>query len=398
MRQRANAGPVCFSDPILTNDSNSSTHEEPFYGRTGFQSSVHDKFRSSNAQTYDKSLLQKLNSRRGCNISTSPRSYGRLPFSTSLNDGSPSSGLAHKHAQPYQKPLSLPVMTSKMGPLESPLSRWADGGALSVAPFSSFNGGQYGYRSPSERDDMEHSPRPYSRQTTCDFDDTASSVSHSYQGSHYPDNDSDFPMEETGLQRLRIDDNMRRSEGHSPSSAAGQKRRASSPPQDDGPPLLHTATSLSDLYRRRESASRASPAPSRHHSNHGSISSSASGPRSTSFNSVPSLAASSMSTVDSYGRLSPGGLSPGAISPRTIDSGDSAFTTAFALCSAPRESIPRTTHSVISETRPIVSAQKSIDTLNQPKSTVLKVQSGFICDCCPKKPKKFDTEDALMYV
>lgn len=301
-------------------------------------------------------------------------------------------------------------MNTKLSPLESPLSRWASGGSAPIAPRS---GSQYGYRSPSERDDIEQSPRPYSRQTTHDFDDASSTVSYSYQGSHYTDNESDFPMEETGFQRLQIDDGMRRSDGQPLSAAAGQKRRASSPPVDDGPPLLHTATSLSDLYRRREQASRASPAP-RNHSNHGSISSSStSGPRSASLNSVPSLAASSMSTVDSYGRLSPGGRSPGAISPlgystdshyypgavspRTMDGHDSPFSMSLAAPSAPLEH-SRLPHRTIPDSRPIVSAHKTLDTLNQPKSGILKVQSGYVCDCCPKKPKKFDTEEALTYV
>lgn len=306
-------------------------------------------------------------------------------------------------------------MNSKLSPLESPLSRWASGGSAPIGPR---NGAQYGHRSPSERDDMEQSPRPYSRQTTHDFDDASSTVSYSYQNSHYTDNESDFPMEETGFQRLHIDDGMRRSDGQPLSAAAGQKRRASSPPVDDGPPLLHTATSLSDLYRRREQASRASPAP-RNHSNHGSVSSSStSGPRSASFNSVPSLAASSMSTVDSYGRLSPGGRSPGgrspgaisplgystdnhyypgAVSPRTMDGHDSPFSMSLAATSAPLEH-PRLAHRAASDSRPIVSAHKTLDTINQPKNGILKVQSGYVCDCCPKKPKKFDTEEALTYV
>ena len=32
---------------------------------------------------------------------------------------------------------------------------------------------------------------------------------------------------------------------------------------------------------------------------------------------------------------------------------------------------------------------------SQSKSGVIKVQSGFLCDCCPTKPKKFETEEAL---
>ena len=101
---------------------------------------------------------------------------------------------------------------------------------------------------------MERSPRPVSRQNTLDYDDGASCMGRSY-------NDMDFVMEEAGgLQRLRIDDSMRRSDGYSLNSAAGQKRRASSPLVDEMHQTLHPTNSMSDLRRRRESAaSRAFP-------------------------------------------------------------------------------------------------------------------------------------------
>ena len=64
--------------------------------------------------------------------------------------------------------------------------------------------------SPSEGDEMERSPRPVSRQNTIDYDDGASCMGRSY-------NDTDFAMEgPEGLQRLRIDDSMRWSDGYSP--------------------------------------------------------------------------------------------------------------------------------------------------------------------------------------
>ena len=83
----------------------------------------------------------------------------------------------------------------------------------------------YERRSPSEGDEMKRSPWPISRQNTSDYDDGASNVSRSY-------NEPDFAMGEVGgLQRLRTDDSMRRSDGYSPSSAAGQKIRVESPSQ-----------------------------------------------------------------------------------------------------------------------------------------------------------------------
>lgn len=318
-------------------------------------------------------------------MGTSPQSYHRSSLSRSLNEPAHTSR-SHRYAAPETKPFSLPVR-----PKEAP--RWGDSNGYPSAPYTN---GLFSYerRSPSERDEMERSPRPISRQNIFDYDDGASNMSRSY-------NEPDFAMDEAGgLQRLRIDDSMRRSDGYSPSSAAGQKRRASSPLVDDTPQpqTLHPTNSMSDLRRRRESAaSRVSPAPSRQHSLHGSVSSTASGPRSNSF-SAPMLAPSnsSLTPVDiSYGNhLSPGGLSSGGISPRTVD-GPSPFATAFTVNGVYEQRPVISVEPPAPEVRPIAAAKRPIESLSQSKSGVLKVQSGFVCDCCPKKPKKFETEEAL---
>lgn len=328
-------------------------------------------------------MLSRLDSRRRPDISTSPRDYSRSSISRSLHEAPRSSG-PHKYTPPDAKPLSLPVRSK--GPDNF---RWGESNGLPSAPFTNGSSYKFERRSPSETDEMGRSPRPRSRQNTLDYDESGSSLGRSY-------NDTDFAMEEAGgLQRLRIDDSMRRSDGYSPNSAAGQKRRASSPLVDDMPQTLHPTNSMSDLRRRRESAtSRASPAPSRQHSLHGSVSSTASGPRSGSFSSgsvlVPCI---SLTPVEPYGqRLSPVGVSPGGVSPRSVESGLS-FIPSLTVNSAPYEP---PAERVMTEVRPIASAKRPIESLNHSKNGVLKVQSGFVCDCCPKKPKKFETEEALM--
>jgi len=297
---------------------------------------MHETFRS-NGKAYDKSLLQKLDSRRGKDNSTPPRGLPKSTFSSSLND-TPRSRPDYEYHDSNLKPLSLPVAPSRLPFTESPLSRWANGGVSATSPRDQYSFGSqahYNYRSPRERDreqeqeEPERSPMPFIRRSQSGSmlgsEDTSSYTSHSALGSYdqssYMENDPDFPMEETsGLRRLRIDDTGGRFDGNSPNSAAGQKRRASSPPREDGLPALHTVSSASDLFRRRESASRSSPVP-RFHSNHGSISSTASAPRSSSYASTLSLAASSMTTMSSYGRLSPGGYSPGGLSPGALSPG-----------------------------------------------------------------------------
>jgi hypothetical protein len=224
--------------------------------------------------------------------------------------------------------------------------------------------------------------------------DDASSVTsrsrESYDPRVSPDHDVDFHMEEAGLRRLHLDDYSARLDTYPPGSTAGQKRRASSPPGDEGP-SLHTVGSASDLYRRRESASRTSPAP-RFHSNSGSVSSTASAPRSGSYVSTLSAGGSSITSLNSYGRLSPGGISPGA-----SDMSDSPYVTSLSLNPSPRGTLSRTNHNrTISETRPLMTSRKLSDGMSHGKHNgAPKMQGVFMCECCPKKPKKFDSQEEL---
>jgi hypothetical protein len=384
---------------------------------------VHDKFRS-NTQTYDKSLLQKLDSRRRTDNATPPRGFHRSPFSSSLNDASLTSRIAYEHQSPAQKAFSMPVTSARLGATESPFSRWGDGGLSAVSSPSHYANGPYDYRSPRDQDDAERSPLPYLRHSASgslsNSEDNHSFASRANGDSDRNlDIDTDFPMEETsGLRRLRIDDSSLRLEGHSPISAAGQKRRASSPPREDGQLSLHTVGSASDLFRRRESASRASPT-RRLHSSHGSVSSVGSGPRNSSYISTLSLAASSITSMSSYGRLStgglspgglspsglspgglsPGGFSPGGVSPRSNDGGnDSPYTTSSSLTASPHGSVSSPNHQhAMPEARPLIGSRKSSDrSIGEVKRiTTDKSHEVFICECCPKKPKKFETEEEL---
>jgi hypothetical protein len=341
--------------------------------------------------------MQKLDSRRRTDNATPPRGYPKSPFSSSLNDASPTSRRAQELQLPGQKPLSMPMLSTKMGSVESPFSRWADSGVSAISPLNV--NGYFGYRSPGERDEAEKSPRPYIRRSSgslSNSDDTTNFVTRSTGGGYDIVDDTEFPMEETsGLKLLRLDDGTIRVEGHSPPSTAGQKRRASSPPREDGPPALHTVSSASDLFRRRESASRSSPTP-RFHSSQSSVSSTAPGLRGNSYAPNVSLAGSSVTTASSYGRLSPGGLSPGGVSSRSNDSNtDTPYITTASLTTSPRGSAASPIHRALPE-RPLVTARKSSDTISQTKrSSPQRHQGMLMCECCPKKPKKFETEEEL---
>jgi len=94
--------------------------------------------------------------------------------------------------------------------------------------------------------------------------------------------------------------------------------------------------------------------------------------------------------MNSYGRLSPGGLSP-----VPTDGSDSPYVTSLSLNPSPRGSLSRPNHTrTLSETRPIMTSRKLSDGLGHPKHTP-KMQGVFICECCPKKPKKFDSQEEL---
>lgn len=365
--------------------------ESPVAQSPRFQ--VHEKYQSN--VDINKGMLDKLNVRRGSDNTTPPKGYAKTVFSSSAHDSSPTSRIAaEQHRNPTQlKPLSLPIITSR-ALVESPLSRWAEAPLSSTIspnnPFPRFTAqGLYDNRSPSDTIDSDRSPLPYIRRSGSGSvlgDDASSIASRSYDQRTSPDRDGDF-QEETGFRRLHIDEYSSRHEAYSPGATTGIKRRASSPPVDEGGPSLHTVGSASDLFRRRESVSRTSPSP-RFHSTSGSVSSTASGPRSNSYASTLSVATS----VSSYGRLSPGGISPGS-----TDMPEGAYVTTLSLNPSPRGSSSRPNHqrSLSSDTRPLMTRKPS-DTVSHPKlNGAPKLQGVFMCECCPKKPKKFDSQEEL---
>ncbi|TVY30585.1 hypothetical protein LHYA1_G000613 [Lachnellula hyalina] len=372
-----------------------SKYQESSSAKSGFQS--HDRFQT-NAQAYDKSLLQKLDARRGTDDKSPSRCYSKSAFSSSASDASPTSRIALEHRHPSQlKPLSLPILTSRPGFVESPIamSRYGETPLSSgISPGNSYPRfgvqTQFESKSPIDSADSDRSHPFIGRSgssSVMSVGDEASSVTsksrETYDRRISPDHDVDFPMEETGLRRLYIDEYSGRSD-----ATTGQKRRASSPPVEDVQ-TLHTAGSVSDLFRRRESGSRSSPTP-RYHSNSGSVSSTTSAPRNNSYaSSTLSIAASSITSMSSYGRLSPGGISPAA-----SDIPDSPYVTSLSLNPSPRAS---TTHQrQVSDTRPLMTSRKLSDSVSHGKSNnIPKIHGIFMCECCPKKPKKFDSQEEL---
>lgn len=188
---------------------------------------------------------------------------------------------------------------------------------------------------------------------------------------------------------------------------AGMKRRASSPHREsarDERSSVSSAPGGSDLYTRRS----LQHLPSRNSSvskyvpNHGSVSSASSyGPRNGSMASSYGLSVASIaSSATSYtsGRLSPGAISP-AIDPEL---GNLSYMNAKPLHPSPGPPVgapspqPPVHESTKSEppTHQVDPAQSYQNVL---PNGVPNAQGMLMCECCPKKPKKFNTQEELRY-
>ncbi|KAI5461977.1 hypothetical protein BGZ63DRAFT_413461 [Mariannaea sp. PMI_226] len=217
----------------------------------------------------------------------------------------------------------------------------------------------YGDRSPVDSSDIDRSPPTRTKRNNSD-DATSTQGSFDYGA-------EDMEMEETqSLKRLHIDDAY---------LAGSQKRRAASP-QDE-----HLLASQIELARR----SRGSPEARLSTIPQGTaVSSVPSTSRSMSY--ISSMPASSVTSATSYGRRSPG-LSPGGISPTSCNS---PYNAPASLNPSPRTSI-----SGRGATHGRTVSNASSRKMEVPKPNGPKLQEFFMCDCCPKKPKRFETAEEL---
>ncbi|KAI1174560.1 hypothetical protein F4777DRAFT_589137 [Nemania sp. FL0916] len=340
-----------------------------------FMSHNQFQFNRSAGSDYDSHLLKKLDSRRVFDNRSPPRRSG---LAMSLDQNKPDSRRSSNAPQ-----LSLPVRLHNPSSIDSP-SRFGESSAQPrISPNATpyFQGGGLEYRSPVESVDVDRSPLYRARRNNSD--DATMSI-HSINENM---DDTDFPMEETsGIRKLHIDD----SHGRPDYQAVGLKRRASSPPGGNSPPLGPLAAN--DPTRRRDGVGRGSPAPRLSLVPPSSLSSVSTAGRSGSYVSTASLN-TSISSLNSFGGRSPSGLSSGGLSPVDIMA-NSPYSTAIPLghpsCSSARGPHQR---SMGNDNRQLVSPRKVVEV---PKATISKLQGNFfMCECCPKKPKKFETHEEL---
>lgn len=340
--------------------------------------------RPNPADSIDHSMLDKLN-----------RPGRRSGLSASVND---LPGARPNHA--HLTTLSLPHRT-KQPFLDSGFTR--SPGAISATSPVNTPFGPTGRGSIADGGDFERSPLPRTLRINAGFgqDDGR-------------DDEADFQMDRDETSRMRnlnIEDawrdgdrdrdweREREREGYQP----GQKRRASSPPSDD-------AALANDILRRRDGGviSRGSPTPRLLVMPQNSLSSMSSVSRSGSYAS--NLTASSITSMGSFGRRSPIALSPGGLSPTDPVGCGSPYGVPQSLSASPLPSIGRSSagpsphHRTPSEqpmlghsARSLVSPRKLAEIPKNSSSLAAKLKGPYMCECCPKKPKKFETEDELRY-
>lgn len=200
----------------------------------------------------------------------------------------------------------------------------------------------------------------------------------------------DVPQPEDGpMSNLNLHDT-------SPGSPkAGSKRRASSPPRERADRLSISSNSTQQDLPHRNSlqtiSSRTSPS-SRFHPNHSSLSSVSSGPRHGSMGS--SLGVSSIpSSATSYGS---GGISPCLSSPAQDIDTVSNLSVNYGI--VPNNYGVRHQRTA-SENAIGIARKASADSLAHARAASLSnVQGLYVCECCPKKPAKFENEKDLRYV
>lgn len=355
------------------------------------------------SHAYDQHLLSKIGKTPSPRQSVSHGSDNRSLFTSSLpvhlRNGLPSPGAIDSSPgmldvrwfnSPQSDRLSPGTKTGWRDYLDCPSP-----GADSSAPSSAVD---YDLRD------------PYRRQTggiTPQHEDTFSLPSRSNRGSYdqtmFPDIEGDFTTttdEYSGLS-LRLREPTPPLYVNAP--RPGIKRRASSPPRDPAVHdrlMLHTNTSSGELGRRKSSTHLfmnglppAAYIPSRD-----SLSASSSSSLRThgSFSSTAlSLAGTSLTSV-SYDRPSPGGLSPthdldSLQEKPPVNIGSPGALAGLSITRSPQAPPGPLESKPTNGTRKIPMQ----NALRAAKAAGSKIGGLYICDCCLKKPKKFDSPEEL---
>lgn len=356
---------------------------------TRFQ--VHDKFQTI-LQAYDKEMLSKLDSRRKNDSRTPPSKYLRPLANSSTQDISPTSYVTHENRIKL-RPLSVPDMPAKSLIIDNPFNRQSERPSFTSPP--SLLQSSREIRPPNDITDCSRFNTPNFSSTNGGYQVNKNSPNfmstsrNSSAQSPSIERETEF-REEKETRQPCIDEYTSRVDIYSPTVAGGKKRRAPSPAVDQST-SSYTVVSSNAPFRRHGSATSRNSAGPHYRSQSGSISSTASDARKNSYASALSV---NPNCIGSFGRLSPGVVSPGGLD--CIESPS----TSLSSNPSPPGSVSRFNHqknpsfdnrTLMTSTCPIPESA-SHTPLNRNMSNI---QGIYMCECCPKKPKKFDAKEDL---
>lgn len=328
------------------------------------------------SNNYDKHLLSRIGGPNGPNT----------PKRTSVSSISPSmqetAQLAHAESERWSgqlRPLSMP--DQRPSSLDSPASsRWPSSGAISPGFTGAFF--EHGLNDNSR----DHSIA--SRHASLTFEDSISQRG-SYDQSMFSQGAS---TEDSLPGNFNLQDRPSGNDG-AQGARAGMKRRADSPPKDmtrEGRASVSSISEPHEMYHRRSIQhlpSKNAPV-NRHHTSLSSASSY--GPRHGSLGSSLGVASiSSSATSYGSGRVSPSGLSP-AFDPELR--GSTPYGAAHAVKNPTQHRGPSDIRQGGQQEQPAESASHSRN------GSAFNGQGAHACECCPKKPKRFDTIEELRFV
>jgi hypothetical protein len=346
--------------------------------------------RVASSNTYDKQLLSRISNPSSSN-SAKRQSLSFSP-GTSAQESTQLAPIELDRRGEQLRPLTLPLPYDRI-----PNSQEFPAGSSAQRPGSAVSPGSSVPASWAEHRPYEGLASSNQRQHHHAHHQHTRPGSRSYEGSAGFSDDVD----DGRLHDLRIGDQKYGSQDSRWNSKSGTKRRASSPPRDlsrddrtiiDNLSPKHDASKRQPLHQLplRESLS------SRFHPNHSSLSSASSSARHGSLGSSLGMASIPSSTTSfASGQLSPGGSSPSYDDENRMDTIYSRAPTAKSA-SATQARQHQRGGSIASTSGP-ASAQSESSPHSRNSSVNQLSGATYVCECCPKKPKKFDTAEELRY-
>jgi hypothetical protein len=343
--------------------------------------------RVASSNTYDKQLLSRI----GNPSSSNSAKRQSLSFSpgTSAQESTQLAPIEFERRGEQLRPLTLPLPHERI-----PNSQEFPAGSSSQWPGSAVSPG-----SSSRASWAEHGPH-----------DGFASHHHRHHHQHTRPGSQSYErpsgyqddVDDGRLHNLRIGEQHYGSEESRWNSRPGTKRRASSPPRDASQddrllgeklPLRHEAPQrpILNSLPLREAMS------SRFHPNHSSLSSASSSARHGSLSSSLGMASIPSSTTSyASGLPSPGDSSPCYDDENRTETIYSRGPAAKSVSATQSRQHQRGSSIVSASGAP--SAQPESSSHSRTSSVNQTSGATYVCECCPKKPKKFDTIDELRYV